>query len=344
MPSKEVLRADDHLIISGRLEDLLKVMDLRSIGLRADLRVRDARRARPHAGRGLRPAHLRSGGTLGAKHPACRSLWVLLLGVHRHPTLRSAGTELDLLATGGGARSVKDLPVAAGDVLLVSGPPERIREFAQDEEATLLSTIEYQRPRYRRAAIAIVIFGITVVAAGMRLTSPAIAGLTGMIAMIATGCVPPRAAFSVDWRVVIMIGALLTLGHAMEQSGTGEFLADGVLSFSSALGPRGVLIVLMVGTVILSIPMSNQAAALILLPVGVHAAVRMGVSPRTFAVGICLAASCSFVTPFEPSAALVYGPGRYRFSDFLRVGGPLTALMLLVLSFGVPWIWPFGAR
>jgi di/tricarboxylate transporter len=90
--------------------------------------------------------------------------------------------------------------------------------------------------------------------------------------------------------------------------------------------------------------MSNQAAALIMLPVAVHAAMRLGVDPRTFAIGTCLAASCAFITPLEPSSALVYGPGRYRFSDFLRVGGPLTALLLIVLTIGVPLLWPFGPR
>jgi di/tricarboxylate transporter len=90
--------------------------------------------------------------------------------------------------------------------------------------------------------------------------------------------------------------------------------------------------------------MSNQAAALIMLPVGVHAALDMGLDPRTFAVGICLAASCSFLTPLEPSAALVYGPGHYRFSDFLRVGGRITAVALIVLAFGIPIVWPFTSR
>jgi di/tricarboxylate transporter len=148
----------------------------------------------------------------------------------------------------------------------------------------------------------------------------------------------------VDWRVIIMIGALLTLGQAVERSGAGEFLARGIVPLASMVGPRGVLGALMLGTLLLSIPMSNQAAALIMLPVGVHAALNMGLDPRTFALGTCLAASCSFLTPLEPSAALVYGPGRYRFSDFLRVGGPLTLLMLVLLTLAVPLVWPFTPR
>jgi di/tricarboxylate transporter len=189
--------------------------------------------------------------------------------------------------------------------------------------------------------LAVCIFASTVVIAGLRITSPAIAGLAGLVVMVAAGCVDARTAFRVDWRVVIMIGALLTLGLAMEKSGVGALLAQGVIPLVGVVGPRGVLCVLMIATVLLSVPMSNQAAALIMLPVGIHAALDMGLEPRAFAMGICLAASYSFLTPLEPSAALVYGPGRYRFRDFLRVGTPLSVLMLALLTVAVPLVWPF---
>ena len=97
----------------------------------------------------------------------------------------------------------------------------------------------------------------------------------------------------------------------------------------------------MVATVALSAPMSNQAAAAVLLPVATGIAVQLGVAPRPFAMGICLAASCSFMTPLEPSCVLVYAPGRYRFADFVRLGTPLTAFVLAALALLVPWRWPF---
>ena len=97
----------------------------------------------------------------------------------------------------------------------------------------------------------------------------------------------------------------------------------------------------MVLTIVLSAPMSNQAAALVLLPVAVAAAKQLGLDPRPFAIGICLSASFSFVTPLEPSCVLVYGPGRYRFLDFVRMGAPLTAALLLLLAFAIPLRWPF---
>lgn len=339
-----VLTGEDHLVISGSLDEILRVKDLRSVGLRADLRY-------PPPGRnGLMLVEVSvppTSGLIGKSVRAARfadRYGAVVLGIHRHPTLQGAHRELDLLGSVSEGKALRDAPLSAGDVLLVSGPERRIRKLARDEDVTVLGTVEYERPRYRRAALAVLIFACTVLIAGTRVTSPAIAGLAGMLLMIGTGCVDPRTAFRVDWRVVIMIGALLALGVAMERSGAGEFLAQGILPIARASGPRGALVALMLATILLSIPMSNQAAALVMLPIGVHTAMELGLDPRTFAIGTCLAASCSFLTPLEPSAALVYGPGHYRFSDFLRVGTPLTGILLIVLAFGVPLFWPFAPQ
>ena len=159
--------------------------------------------------------------------------------------------------------------------------------------------------------------------------------------MIGTGCIEARRAFRLDWRVVLLIASMMALGLAMEKSGAGRMIGEAVAGVGALAGPYGVLLTLIVLTVVLSIPMSNQAAALVVFPIALSAAAHLGVSPRTFAIGITLAASVALVTPFEPSAMLVYGVGRYRFSDFVRVGGPLTAVLIAILTFLVPALWPF---
>jgi di/tricarboxylate transporter len=95
-------------------------------------------------------------------------------------------------------------------------------------------------------------------------------------------------------------------------------------------------------TMVLTQPMSNAAAALVVLPVALSTAVELGVNPRTFAVMVTLAASLSFLTPLEPACLLVYGPGRYRFVDFVKAGSVLTLLSLVLLLLLVPMIWPLG--
>jgi di/tricarboxylate transporter len=133
----------------------------------------------------------------------------------------------------------------------------------------------------------------------------------------------------------------MALGVAMEESGTGRFLGEKAVQLAGFGGPRTVLLILMVLTILLSAPMSNQAAALVVLPVAISAAAKLGVDPRPFAIGVTLAASCSFITPLEPSCVLVYGPGHYRFTDFFRLGTPLTLALLAFLLVVVPVVWPF---
>jgi anion transporter len=200
------------------------------------------------------------------------------------------------------------------------------------------------RPGRPKALLASVIF---IGALGLGATgavSLALAGVAGVLLMVLTGCLDARRVFCIDWRVVLLIGSMMALGLAMEKSGAGQWLGGFAAGLAQVGGPRLVLLGLMVLTVVLSIPMSNQAAALVVLPVGLSAAAGLGVDPRGFAMAIALAASCSFITPLEPSCMLVYGPGRYRFSDFLRLGAPLTALMLGALMLLVPAVWPMDAR
>jgi anion transporter len=195
-------------------------------------------------------------------------------------------------------------------------------------------------PRHAKAFLALSIFVTALVLGSAGLVPLSVAGVTGVLLMVLTGCLDPKLVFRIDWRVVLLIGSMMALGLAMEKSGAGLFLGGLAAEVAAVGGPRLVLLCLMLLTVVLSIPMSNQAAALVMLPVGLSAAASLGVNPRTFAMGIALAASCSFITPLEPSCMLVYGPGRYRFSDFFRLGGPLTVLMLAVLLVLVPWTWP----
>ncbi len=198
--------------------------------------------------------------------------------------------------------------------------------------------------RHTKAWLALGIFVTALVLGAVGLVPLSVAGVAGVLLMVLTGCLDPRHALRIDWRVVLLIGSMMALGLAMEKSGAGRLLGGLATGLSGVGGPRLVLLCLMLMTVVLSIPMSNQAAALVVLPIALSAAASLGINPRSFAMGIALAASCSFITPLEPSCLLVYGPGRYRFSDFFRLGGPLTVLMLAALLVLVPWAWPMEAH
>jgi di/tricarboxylate transporter len=144
----------------------------------------------------------------------------------------------------------------------------------------------------------------------------------------------------VEWRAVILIGCMLALGEAMLHTGTALYLATQLASVTASLPPIFLLGGFFLLTVALTQPMSNQAAAAVILPIAVQTAQQLGLNPRPFAMIIALAASCSYLTPLEPACLMVYGPGRYRFSDFLRVGGPLVVVIFVIALYLVPRYWP----
>ncbi|WP_375766645.1 SLC13 family permease [Archangium gephyra] len=334
-----VLEPEDRLVLIGRRRDILRIRHLRGLVLRHELEVREARRGRePVIAEALVPPASVLAGTTVRDARLTERHGVSLLALHRHPSLQVQPEPLT-------PRSLRGVKLHPGDGLLLAGPRERLRELARDPSFLLLLNVEEMAvPRHSKAWLAISIFLTALVIGSVGLVPLSVAGVAGVLLMVLTGCLDPKHAFRIDWRVVLLIGSMMALGVAMEKSGAGLFLGGLAADVAGVGGPRLVLLCLMLLTVVLSIPMSNQAAALVMLPVGLSAASALGVNPRTFAMGIALAASCSFITPLEPSCMLVYGPGRYRFSDFLRLGGPLTALMLAMLLVLVPWAWPMGAH
>ena len=163
-----------------------------------------------------------------------------------------------------------------------------------------------------------------------------------MALSLALRLIPPEEAYrSVEWPVIVLVACMLAFGGAFESSGAAQVLTEGLSGVLEPLGPYGLLGALFVVTVALTQPMSNQAAALVMLPLAIGTAKALGYDPRPFIIGITVAASNSFITPLEPSCMLVYGPGRYTFLDFVRVGAGLTLLTFVVSLLIIPRIWPF---
>jgi di/tricarboxylate transporter len=133
---------------------------------------------------------------------------------------------------------------------------------------------------------------------------------------------------------------MISFGVAMEKTGTAGLIADFVVQNFRAYGGMALLAAFFAFTVILTQPMSNQAAAVVILPVAIRVARQLGLNPRSFVIAVVFAASCSFLTPLEPACVLVYGPGRYKFFDFARAGLPLTVLVFVISMLLIPVFWP----
>jgi di/tricarboxylate transporter len=129
-------------------------------------------------------------------------------------------------------------------------------------------------------------------------------------------------------------------GTAMDNSGAAEFLAVNIIHLLGDFGAIYVLGGFVLLVIILTQPMSNAAAALVVLPVAIETAQLLNADPRSFAIAIMLGASVSLITPFEPSCILVYGPGKYKFMDFIKIGVPLTIILFMIIMVFVPYFWP----
>ncbi len=239
------------------------------------------------------------------------------------------------------ATRIGGLPLRVGDVLLLQGRPDRFRALGDSSDLWILQEIEHQPARRRKGLWAVLIFLLAVLASSFGLVPLPIAFLGAALAVIFTRLITMEEAYDlIDWRLLILIAGMTAFGTAMSKTGAAEYLAEMIVQVAGPLGVGFVLFAFTVLTILLTQPMSNAAAALVVLPVAMTTATKMGLDPRSMAVLITLSASLSFVTPFEPSCLIVYGPGKYRFRDFVVCGLPLTALVITLLLILVPILWP----
>jgi di/tricarboxylate transporter len=230
----------------------------------------------------------------------------------------------------------------AGDVLLIYGREEMFDRIGNEPTMLLMESVVLPQYNRRKALYATLIFAAAIAASALGWLDSPTAFLAGGALVMAFKCLSADEAGSyLNLRFLVMLAGMASLGLAMEKSGTAGFLASGLLDllpWNNGLVLAGAFYLL---TVALTQPLSNAAAALLVLPIGIHAAHDLALDPRPFAVAITLAASCSFITPFEPACLLVYSTGRYRFRDFIKVGMPLTLLAFVITLVLIPILWPF---
>ena len=228
-----------------------------------------------------------------------------------------------------------------GDQLLVQGPRSRIAMHDRDNLFQVLGPVEEQRPNREHAPTAVAAFVGTLLLVALRVLPLPVAVLLGVLLVFITGSITPERAYrEVSWKALIVVGSMLAIGEAIEYTGTATFLARQISVLAGQVAPVWLLSAFFLLTMALTQPMSNQAAAVVVVPVAIQTAHQLGLNPRTFCVMIAVGASCSFITPLEPACLMVYGPGRYRFADFFRVGAPLTLLIYGLAIWLVPVFWP----
>ncbi|MGZ8756012.1 MAG: SLC13 family permease, partial [Acidimicrobiia bacterium] len=236
-----------------------------------------------------------------------------------------------------------DIELRAGDTLLVVADPDWKDRWGDRRDFILIAPLAgAPRLRSRRALVAAAVAIGIVATAATGLLPMVTAALLGGAALVGLGVVSPREAkASVDLDVIVTIGSAFGLAAAMESSGLAATIATGLVHGLGTLGPTGLLAGVVIATVLLTSLLTNTAAVLLIFPIAIATADSFGANPRGFALAVAVAASMCFLTPIGyQTNMMVYGPGGYRFTDYLRLGLPLTLASVAVILVGIPIIWP----
>lgn len=233
-------------------------------------------------------------------------------------------------------------PIAAGDTLLLLVPADRRDEVVEWLGVIALTGRVQPVTDMRRAWLAAALFAAAVVAAGVGLLSLPVGLILVTVAFALTRILPAEELYkAVDWPVVVLLGAMIPLGLAMESTGGGALIAGWLAAATQGLPPWVALLVVMVVTMTMSDILNNNATTLLAAPVALGLADNLGVSPDPFLMAVAVAASCAFLTPIgHQNNTVILGPGGYRFGDYWRIGLPLE---VLVIAVGLPMIllvWP----
>ena len=333
--AQERIEAGDLLIVEGKISDILQIKAQAGLEIKPDFKLNDnyleggdielfevmVMRGSQFVGRTLKNLNLR------------QRFGLTVLAVSRH---RSTFLE-----------KLSQIPLRFGDVLLVQGKREVIEPLVVDGQVILLEEVSNRERRTEKRKWALVAFGTFLLLSlskyFLNVEIPlAIAVLIGSLILLATQTIRYEELYSlIDWRLIVLIACMISFGTAMEKTGADKYLAGMINVYFGQYGAFALLAGFFALTVALTQPMSNQAAALVVLPVAVQTAVALGLNPRTFAVAVTYAASCSFITPLEPACVLIYTPGRYRFFDFVKVGTILTIAVFFIVMWLVPIFWDF---
>ena len=333
-PGREpvVLAPDDLLLVKGSASDLVALLESRNVQL-------------PLAEAGLR---FQTGekGVLVVEliippQSALRGEKLVDTAVRRDSEIRIVAIKRSGLHYT--EKQIDDIRLKTGDVLLIACPLDKIEALRRQTDTIVVEDVHHEIVLRQKAGRAGLIFAAMVGAATLGLADIMVCALAAAVLMILFGCLQLRDAYrAMQPNVLILIAGTIALGAAMEKTGTSRLYADAFLSLFSGAPPTLVLGGILLLTSLSTQMLSNNATAVLLLPIAVSAAQTLGLDPKPFIVAVCFGASACFATPIGyQTNLLVYGPGGYRFSDYLKLGIPLNILVLAMGTALIPVFWPF---
>jgi di/tricarboxylate transporter len=336
MPSEQmVLQQGDILKVRCNVEKIKTLQERQGIGLKANLKFQDEME-RDHMvlfEAVIAPNSQFEGKTI-KKIDFKRKYGATVLAIrHRGEVMREkvAGTVL-----------------RSGDTLLIEAPAEHINFFRELEllgKNTFLIVSPVGLPSYKKDKIIPVLltFISIIVLASLNVLPIMVAALLGCVFLVVTKCITMEDAYkAIDWKVIFLLAGAMSLGVAMERSGTASLISGFLINIIGDWGPIAIVSALYLITSMLTEMMSNNASAVLLTPIAIATAVSLGLDARPFLMAITFAASSSFMTPVGyQTNTMIYGAGNYRFMDFVKVGTPLNIIFWIIATFMIPVLFPF---
>jgi di/tricarboxylate transporter len=239
--------------------------------------------------------------------------------------------------------NLRDMALRFGDALLLFGPRDKLRVLSEEPDFLVVTGEIEEAPRVRMAGVALLIMAAVLVPVILDWLPIAVAAVGGVVLMILTRILTMEEAYrAIEWKAIFLIAGMLPLGIAMERTGAARLLAEGMVDLVGGFGPLAIAAGLFVLAALASQVMPNPAVAVLLAPIALNTASDLGISPYPLMMAVAVSASAAFLSPVGHSAnVLIMGPGGYRFSDYLKVGIPLTLVVLAVVLLVLPIFWPF---
>ena len=238
---------------------------------------------------------------------------------------------------------ISDTKLRGGDTLLIEANKNRIASLKLDNDFIIVSETETVKFRNDKVVITLLTVAGVILSASLGFLPIVVASVVGAILLIVFRCILLDEVYqAIDWKIIFLLAGVLSLGTALEKTGAAEKVSTTILSSFGSFGPVLLISVFYLLTLILTEMISNNASAALIAPIAIATAASLGVSPVPFLVAVTFAASASFMTPVGyQTNTMIYGPGRYKFFDFVKVGTPLNIILWITASLLIPVLWKF---
>ena len=326
----ETLQADDRLVVEGRLTDFEILRELEKLVIE--------RRTRPDI-KALVSGSVGLVETILSPQTTLAGMTLRQLNFREKYGL----SVLSIWREGKVYRSnLRDMALRFGDALLLLGPHNKLQLLGSEPDFIVLTGTAQEELRLEKMKFSILIMIAILLPVFLGWVPIYIAAVIGAALMVLFGCLSMDDAYrQIEWKAVFLIAGLLPLGTALDQTGAARLIAEGVVTFVGPFGPRAVMLGLVALTFAATCFVPTAALVVLMAPIVLSTSTNMGMAPHALLMAVAMAASASFMTPIShPANILVMGPGGYRFMDYLKVGGLLTLVVLMVIIFVLPVFWP----